>query len=563
MQIINSILKAVGIKPQTKAGNTVTSPIAPNGINSSNELPSTHYPIAGSVVSSDFINDSDIKRYKTVQRQWAESFSQRFGIPVENILARLPEIKLGNAKEMTRNKIFGGFDNFSNDIKMNPVREIVNLYGGGSDIIIPHESFHGYLQNLRRAYAAQVGPQQIFQEADFIVANLMRQGEQYPLVRGFHFEKINGQMVCLPKIMKAPTLSKNERQSLVDTIYKLKPEHLNPSTEQLNAEGEGFVKATLLPHLKDYPKLFNGNSEENEKAMCEKLLNYVNSFFVRRAILLQNLTSPKFTDLIENLKCPLNETEMNIARASFQDYLSTCEGNILIGLDPMGVNNSFAKSYFMSFEERNARHVENSYRQQIVNSKIETLKAQGLEPGKDLLAERQIVEHNIELLDQVYELKQIEETIVSAEKDPKKLIQLAQLQQQKKTIYENSAMEQLPKDIQIKIRTLKSLEEGQALLESLPTEQRQIAMSIDSQGEEILTIQNQLNLLDMPEKLLADNAENHALKSKFEEIMAKIRELAPKCDLSAIPIDFFSPDADNTTIKEATEIFAKWAKRLK
>ena len=73
-----------------------------------------------------------------------------------------------------------------------------------------------------------------------------------------------------------------------------------------------------------------------------------------------------------------------------------------------------------------------------------------------------------------------------------------------------------------------------------------------------------MNELDTPINLLAETTENAGLKSSYNEMMQKIYELAPKCDLLAIPKTFYKSAEDFFKSKASvTQIMQKWAQRLR
>src|SRR5574344_738046 len=333
---------------------------------------------------SDFLGEADFARYKKVQKEWAESMSKRLGVPVENILARLPEIKPGDVKTMLECFNSGEFSYANNTVNINPIREIANL-AGGEDATIVHESTHGYFYNIRRAYARQLPPEQLYQELANIVATKMLQGEHGPILKCFQSSTVNGQVVWTPELMNAPLLSAKERTALLNTLNSLQVEHIDPNTAKLNDAGKAFVKENLWPHLTDYSKHIITEPEKKDEKICKKMVDYIDSFFTRRNLLINNLVSPECIDLEKNIQTPLTETERNMARNSLDGLLSTQEGNFAKMQDSLGILDNSSKSYFTSSEEIIARKEENIYRLGKVNQKIKDIEAKGVKPAENLL----------------------------------------------------------------------------------------------------------------------------------------------------------------------------------
>lgn len=145
------------------------------------------------VLPSDFLPAKDIKKYnEVVKKEFAEYLSKMFKIPVENIMARLPEVKLGDAKEMTIDfAASAGFFSENNTIKLNPVKEIFFMHGKGEPIVI-HELTHGFLSNARRNEAMQTAGEEFNQKMAMSVIDKMLNGEHGQIIKGFRQKEING-----------------------------------------------------------------------------------------------------------------------------------------------------------------------------------------------------------------------------------------------------------------------------------------------------------------------------------------------------------------------------------
>lgn len=141
---------------------------------------------------SDFLGDADLERYKKIQVELAESLSKRWCIPVENLLARIPEIEIGDKIEMVDNRpAVAEFAHKSNRCRINPVREIADFNSGDGPKIV-HESVHGIEHNLKQAYVQQMSLPQLYQESANTVAKKMLQGEHGLIINGLQASNVNG-----------------------------------------------------------------------------------------------------------------------------------------------------------------------------------------------------------------------------------------------------------------------------------------------------------------------------------------------------------------------------------
>lgn|GEM_PF-6488643 len=565
---INNNIYFKGIE-QIPNNNQITSPANPIRI----ELGEKALPVCDKslaikpIIPSELINESDITRYKAVQKNWAESLSQKAGIPVKNIMSRLPEVKPGDAKAMTMMSRLGQFEAIRNIIEINPIREMANLFGGDESKII-HELTHGFFHNVRRAYAKQIPLEQLWGEAANIVGTRMLQGEHGLIIKEFKTNIVDGQTILTPELMIVPSLSAKERTATLNTLNSLQLAHIDPNTAKLNDAGIGFIRETLLPHLTDYSQQVLAKSEEKNNKICEKMVNYIDSFFTRRNLLIGILTSPANADLEENLQTPLTEIEQNMARNSFNGLLSTQEGNYIIQQDSLGISANSAKSYFMSYEELVAREEESIYRLEKVNKKITGIESKGLKPSEKLIQERNIAETNLKLLNLTRELDNLEKQIIGSEKNPEKLIEISKVKQDMIAISEDMAkfngiyeyinLNELKFDVKTEEDFIKIVEE------KVPSELRKDCAEFFDKSRKIGLLISKLNELDSPEKLLADTPENSTLKSQFDNLMTKIREISPECDVLGIPKQFFRREAEFLkTNEKVIQCVQKWAKRIK
>lgn len=130
-------------------------------------------------------------------------------------------------------------------------------------------------------------------------------------------------------MMEVPPLSAKERELIFQVV---KDQYLEPASgpnsAKLNDAGKEFVRKTLLPQLDEYSKSFNGISKAEDKA-CNNIIDYINSLFARKDLLISNLTASEYADLEKNLKIPLSNSEKIMTENSIEGFLSTQEGNVL------------------------------------------------------------------------------------------------------------------------------------------------------------------------------------------------------------------------------------------
>lgn len=560
MQKINPI-SFQGVKKNSPSKIETKKPITNPTTTQINNLSANSVDfVVNPILPTDYVNKSDLNRYKKAQKTWAKSEAESLGIPIENIMARMSKIKAGDPKTMPSSLALFQYSN--NGIEINPIKEIINLHGGDENHII-HESTHGLLHNLRRAYAKQIPIQELYQETTFLVLNKMLQGEHYPILKGINIKEINGQKTSIKEPLMPPSLSLEERKKLVTTIGSIQNQHLETNTATLNEEGKCLVKKTLIPFLDEYPKTQVGTPEEVEEKVFSKMVDYINSFYTRRNTLINLLIGSGNADLGKNLETPLSEIEKKLAKKSLEGFLSTYEGNLIKQNDKIGLLDVSDKSYFMSFEELLARRCGNGYRQNKIDQKIKNIKAKGMIPSEKILKEKQIIENNINLLNLAEELDAIEKYIISAPKDRNKLIEINTILKQIKKTFSDPQIKQVPDFVQEISPTIQGKNPQEQILlikNSLSSEKAQLFDEY-LKGLEKLAEYNQLNT---PVELLADTAENTVLKTKFNTILGKIKNISMDCDLSAIPKFCYKTKADFIKANENTnQIILKWMKRLK
>lgn len=567
LEKIGNIQTATGPQKPAK-GSFASSPITPNqgfGIELGEKaLPAGDISLAVKPpIQSEYITEADIARYKKVQIRWAKSFAKRNGIPVENVLARLPEISIGDAKEMIPNNQIGAFSYEKNDIKLNPIREILNLCGGERPTVV-HESTHGYFHNIRRAYARTVPQEQLMQDISDILEQRTLQGETAPILRGFVQDKSTGNW--LPKLTSAPAFSAEERKAFVDTLKLLEDGHFaQTDTKELNDAGKKLLREKLLPLLTDFCKFAEGSPQEKERQF-KRIIDYVTAFYFRRDYLLGNLTSKELEDLHKNLATPLSKEEKTLAQNSFLSKLLTDEGNCSSQQDAAQNFDRCLKVYFMSDEELKAREEETAFRLEEINQKIKTMKSQGVSPGQNLLQEKQTVEHNQKLLQLTRELSSVELELAGAQLSPEKVSELRQMVKDIAQFHNNyAAFNEIVVSIQSELMNCQTEAEViDVIKKHVPeTLKEQIPLYLE-QSKKMPSLLASINKMNSHEMLLADTEENAALKRQFDSLMSQIRDIAPKSDLVGIPKPFYhNLEESAKSAQKASEVFAKWAKRIK
>lgn len=519
---------------------------------------------------NDFINAADLKRYRKIQRKWAESLAQRLGIPIDNVLARLPGIQAGDVQQMIKTGLLGQFNTYKNTIEIIPVTELVNLYGG-EDAKIVHESTHAYLHNLRLAWASKFTKNQLFQMAYNIIATKILEGESGLIPKGFISQASDGQQGSNIDFMRPPILTKEERGAVVNTINSFKEEYLDESSGKINDNGKKFIRETLLPQLTEYSKQFADVSLDNQDEMLEKMVNYIGAFFIRRNSLVASLLSSNSAGNKRNIQTALTEKEQYLAINSLVGLNSTQQGNALALSESDHILEDSQQPYFTAYEERLARHEENLYRQQNVKRKIAQLTHQGVTPSNALYEEQRIVENNLRLLDLTRKLLDIEKQIISAEKNPQKVAERNRLIEEINEIGGSECTRKfniIVEYIQQHKELNDSIQSDEDLCRVIETYIPDELKMDPLEGIKMRNRQRELlqafNILNSPVNLVADTPENLALKAEFDSVLQRIKEIASKCDLSSIPNNFFKTEAD---FLEANNIFIahveKWMKRLK
>lgn len=554
-----------GLRENSNKVNTTTN-AASNPIETL--IPANRSLVANPTLSSEFLNEADLSRYKKVQMQWAESFSKRKGIPIENILARIPDVKFKDMNTIFQNTSIAEFDLYQNVIQITPIRELANVIGGDEAKIV-HESAHAYLYNLRRAMCKNIAPEQVIQGAVNLVLTKMLKGEHGSILRTFTTENVNGNTVIVPKMMNVPILAQHEREAIVKTINSLQLEHLEINNQtgdtKLSDLGKKNIEEHLMPQLDEYSRTSAISADEQFK----RISNYIDSFFTRRNTVVFHMLNPTLADSTKNIETPLCEAEINLANSSF-DVLSAQEPVFLMQQDAQNHLLS-ERAYFNSFEERFTREEESVYRFEQSAKKIQEITKKGLKclkPAEALLKEHQTAQTNLSLLELVDVLNQLEQQIIAAPKDPAKI---ARLHEMKRSLLD------LAKDNQDLIDLDKFLSGKGLVVNGMQSEEIKAMISrelsphkaslFDSLQDFLLNcVKRQTEIIDANtprELLLADTAENKALAANYDRVISKIRKLAPQSDLSSLPRCFYNSDAEYNKMRGInTKLILKWIKRL-
>lgn len=523
------------------------------------------------VLPNEFLGEADLKRYKKVQLAWAESLSKRTGIPIENILARLPEVQFGDAKSMLQLRALGCFAGYNNNLSIIPIKELANSLGSDESKVV-HESVHGYFYNLLRAHTHGLNEEQINGIAAKAVFDKILKGEQEPIIQDFQTINTNGQDVSMPVFSTSPALSKKEIEAFEDNICLLKMEHFHPESGQLNDQGASLIREKLIPKLTQYSKYFEGTPSEKENSMVKSMVDYTNSFFNRRNFLRNIITkSDSDIDLEVNIGKKLTEKEIAYVESVMNGLLSTSEGNFLRSIsaqmDPNDILGISSKSYFLSFEEMFARKEESIYRHQKINREIAQRTKQGLKPLEAQLKEQRTVKSNLRLLHLAQKLDTVEKEMVLADKKPELMIQRHKHMQE---------FEVLHAKIREKTERLRSYI-NQEELSKLTTEQdlanyieKKFPVELRIDATELFRENAKLFILGqtkpkfLVEDLLAQIPENIKIVTQRKALMDEIRQFAPKCDLLGIPKEFYSSKEEFVkALVEVQKLVEKWGQRIR
>lgn len=559
MQKVSSIsFKGIEQKQDSKSNANVSSQIEKN-------LGAEALPICdkSSAISlslpSEFLNETDIARYKKVQKEFARMFAEETRVPYENIISRLPDVQIAQYDQLASKTTLGQFSHSKNAIEMNPIRELANL-NGGDEARIVHESIHGLLHNLRRAYVKNLTGKEIDNEVFKIILTRIFVGENKLVYKKAEKSEITGKSTI--RMMAPLLLSPSERKSLVKTIQNIDSSCLDINTMQLNEKGIAFVKKELIPQLQEYKKLISGTSEQVEERCLGKVTDYINSFYFRLIITSNNLRSEGYKDINGNIEKPLTKEEETIAKKSIEGSLETREGTASMLNDSYGLLDISSKSYFVSYEEKIARTFQSKYRLAQINKKISNIILKGLAPGENLLQEQQTVENNLKLLELVDQLQSIEAEIINAPKNIKKMLHISSFIYESKEILENPKNKELQqhiKELKLDYHGKNKKQKLELIKSNLPKEEAELFDTC----LKILTKTKRYGSLTSPEKMLADIPENKLLKEKYNNILTQIRELSIHCDLSGLPKIFFTTKKDFITHhKETSKIIKRCLQKL-
>lgn len=507
----------------SSVGNTTDLPVAVNTV------------AIQPTLSTKELNESDVVRYKKVQAEWAKMYSEETGIPYENIINRLPDVRIAKL----RNNL-AQFSPDENIIEITSNRQQANSYGGDEARIV-HESIHGLFHNLRRAYVNNLPKDDLVQLFPNIVLEKMLKGENKPIFKGVEEQKeIGGQTKYKPKTMLPPQLSLLERKILVDTISKIDDGLSDMTRWKLGDDGIKHIKNDLMPYLIDYKKTIGVPPDKTEEESLKRITDYISAFAARKNLLYDELTSKESKDLEKNLQTPLTEKEKDLAKNSLAGNLETKEGNLAKNNDFYNLYDTSYESYFVSYEEKLARKYSNKYRLAKINQKINSINSQGITPGQNVLTEKKTVENNLKVLDLIDQFEALEQEIVSAPKDTNKLLELNSLTYEIKSFYNNPDTQELKE----MVKELSKNNNGKTVIKpiyfiinNLPQEKADL---LDDLVENI----HKYNRLSAPERLLANTPENKLLKQNYDKKLREIRELSMGCDLTALSKTFFKTRND-------------------
>jgi len=499
--------------------------------NETNLSPAVNTVAIQPTVSTKELNESDVIRYKKVQAEWAKMYATETGIPYENIINRLPDIRMAKLEKAT----FAHFLPDENIIEINSNRQQANLCGGDESHIV-HESIHGLFHNLRRAYVKDFSKDDLATLFSNIVLEKMLKGENKPIFKGREEQKgINEKTTYKNKTMLPPQLSLQERKILVDAISKKGECLAAMDMWKLSDEGVNSTKDTLMPYLIDYKKTIGVPPAKTEEECLKRITDYINAFAARKSLLYGELTSNQLKDLEKNLQTPLTEKEKDLAKNSLSGNLETKEGILAMDNDSYNLYDISFESYFVSYEEKLARKYASKYRLEKINQKIDSINSQGITPGQNVLTEKKTVENNLKVLELIDQFEALEQEIVSAPKNPAKLLELNSLIYEIKSFYNNPETEEL-KDL---VKALSKNNKGRIvirpiyfIINNLPQEKADL---LDDLVENI----HKYNRLSSPERLLANTPENNNLKQNYYKKLEEIRELSMGCDLTALSKTFF------------------------
>ena len=517
--------------------------------------------------ASPFYTDKDLTKFQKTQQKYIEDMSKRLNMSVQDLQELSPKVILGDAKQMTALGQGGAYDFTKNIIEINPVKEI-NDFSGGIEPKVVHETFHGLCSNLRKEYLKSLSQIDLINTVTNQYFTRMLNGESGVVYGGVIPQNVNGQAIQIPFTVKVPSLNKTERQALIESIYQMQDDDLDLNTLRLNEKGTKKLDDILSPKMESYIKSYTemGLSPKQAKAKAlQSVSQYVSSFFARRNNFLYNLAVNTQSDNSQSAIKPLSKEAENLAKNSLNGFIDTLEGNLLQQYGQ--VDDNFNKKYFTSFEELNARVAETEYRLEKVNTKINNLNEKGFSINEKLLKEKAICENNKSILDEVVKLHNIEEQIVSADKDMSKVNKVRVLRNNIIDLVQNT-----PNYAEIETRLLsvdklkyaQTHEEARQIIkENLPSD---LSKHLDSYLE--ASKQMQVNLLEMqkvdkPELLLADTPENKTLIGQFETVLNKIKTLSLNSDVQAMPKSFYSNE--KSFLESAApiqDVILKWTKKL-
>ncbi len=465
------------------------------------------------------------------------------------------------------------FDSGSNAVTLSPIKELVKTYGG-KERITTHETLHSYLHNLRRAFAHQ-DPNFMFGQTNNAVFGKVLTGENGYILSGLKDVEINGQKAFVYDHITVPQFSKKERESIFNFICKTSQEDISPDKfgyTKLSKKGQKSLFESVVPQMEDYKKYLELRSEKPKKINAKiysKVKNYINAMLFRRDFLWGSIANPSLPDIKQNIATPLTDIEKNIAVNSLNGLLSTHEGNI-IQQQLKGLSGMANKTYLLSYEEKMAREEENISALREINKKLDISNLP--ESEKLTLNNKKIrLQKDAKLLNLLGEYTNLEQEIISAPKDPKKLARTYKV-----------AKKALPEEVEIFFKALKKYSVNTAEFLECKTQEDVLRISSDAKkklpsklhklfddfasgkfNEIILKGGNNAEKTLSPTASLLSTPENINLIKKYRSLLKNLRELAKDSEIHGLPRFLFKSDKDYAVyMNKYIQVITKWANKI-
>jgi len=523
---------------------------------------------------SYLLDNKDLNKLNNFQTQWAKTITINSSEETINPV-RLSPIKFADASGICQRGRAAEFCSTSNSIYLNPIKEILEICGGAEQVSI-HESVHSYFYNLIRAAAYQ-DPQLLIGQTCKIISDRMLKGERDYILAGVKAIRINGEDDIAELTTLSPPLSKNDRIILTNFYSNLTENETYKDKfdfPRLNKKGSRILYDSVIPQMEGYNQYLEmkGIKPANIKGIaCKNLKEYINAMFYRRDKILANMFAQGTSfgldkvDFQKNINTPLTETEKIIALDSIDGALSTIEGNYFQQATA-GISDTSQMAYLVSYEERVARQNEISYKLHITNKRLSDKGISGAE-RKLLNSKKSKLENDAKLLNYLAEYINIEQEIISAPKDYKKMVAIQNTAQKGISEYNpyfNGKLDKLmqkygvPQDPFINCQTDEEIEKVKDFVKShLPEEHKHLvddAIS-DKFVKELEAVEESLS----PRLHLQDTPENSSLLENFDGLTAKIKKLAKGSDITGMPKMFFENETDyKAYIEKYDKVFIKW-----